>query len=119
VGVPVNVVSTAVTVEGAGAATMGAVNLMKASGPKAANAPGITAGGQATDEHGNKLGPSGEKQINSTSSNTREGANNKALNEGSSSVNHNNPKDGQGPHIHSGDAQGNKKPSSTHHEYPE
>ena len=119
VGVPVNVVSTAVTVEGAGAATMGAVNLMKASGPKAANAPGITAGGQATDEHGNKLGPSGEKQINSTSSNTREGANNKALNEGSSSVNHNNPKDGQGPHFHAGDAQGNKKPSSTHHEYPE
>ena len=118
VGVPVNVVSTAVTVEGAGAATMGAVNLMKASGPKAANAPGITAGGQATDEHGNKLGPSGEKQINSTSSNTREGANNKALNEGSSSVNHNNPKDGQGPHFHAGDAQGNKKPSSTHHEYP-
>jgi RHS repeat-associated protein len=119
VGVPVNVVSTAVTVEGAGAATMGAVNLMKASGPKAANAPGITAGGQATDEHGNKLGPSGEKQINSTSSNTREGANNKALNEGSSSVNHNNPKDGQGPHFHAGDAQGNKKPSSTHHEYPQ
>jgi hypothetical protein len=32
VGVPVNVVSTAVTVEGAGAATMGAVNLMKAGG---------------------------------------------------------------------------------------
>ena len=29
-------------------------------GPKAADAPGITVGGQATDRHGNKRGPSGQ-----------------------------------------------------------
>jgi hypothetical protein len=41
---------------------MGVTNLMKAGGPKAANAPGISAGGQATDAHGNKLGPRGSSE---------------------------------------------------------
>jgi len=88
------------------------------SGPKAADAPGVTAGGQATDAHGNKLGPSGETQIDRTRSNTREGARNRALGEGSGAVEHSNPRVGS-RHWHPTDAQGNKKPSSTHHEYPD
>jgi RHS repeat-associated protein len=86
------------------------------SGPKAADAPGVSAGGQATDKHGNKLGPSGEKQVNRTKSTTREAAGNKALNEGSGKVEHRNPKEGD-RHFHPTDADGNKKPASTHHEY--
>lgn len=92
--------------------------LKYSGGPKAADAPGVTAGGQATDAHGNKLGPSGETQIDRTRSNTREGARNRALGEGSGAVEHSNPRVGN-PHWHPTDAQGNKKPSSTHHEYPD
>ncbi len=88
------------------------------SGPKAADAPGVTAGGQATDAHGNKLGPSGETQIDRTRSNTREGARNRALGEGSGAVEHSNPRVGS-RHWHPTDSAGNKKPSSTHHEYPD
>lgn len=92
----------------------------KATGPvKAKDAPGVTAGGQATDRYGDKLGPSGDVQVNKTRSNTREGARNKALQEGSGAVNHHNPKEGQRPHLHPADPSGNKKPSSTNHEYPE
>jgi hypothetical protein len=80
---------------------------------------GVTAGGQATDKFGHKLGPSGEKQVNNTKSNTREGARNKARNEGSGVTEHRNPKDGQPPHFHPTDAQGKKVPSSTHHSYPD
>ncbi|MDZ7639829.1 MAG: RHS repeat-associated core domain-containing protein [Bryobacterales bacterium] len=47
------------------------------TGPvKAKDAPGVTAGGQATDKYGNKLGPSGDVQVNKTHSTTREGARN-------------------------------------------
>jgi len=88
------------------------------NGPKASDAPGITAGGQATDQHGRKLGPSGKPQINETNSNTREQAGNRALDEGAGKVEHANPKRGQ-PHFHPTDAQGNKKPGSTHHNYPD
>jgi len=115
-----NVVGAAVAAKGAAEASTGFIHLAKSAsqGPKAADATGVTAGGQATDEHGNKLGPSGEKQVNKTQSNTREGARNKALNEGSGAVDHHNPKQGK-PHFHPKDNKGNKKPSSPHHEYPE
>jgi hypothetical protein len=46
-----------------------------------------------------KLGPSGEPWVNKTTSNTREGARNKALNEGSGAVEHRTPKQGD-PHFH-------------------
>jgi len=69
-------------------------------------------------EIGNKLGGSGKPQQHETNSNTREAAKNKALNEGSRAVEHRAPKDGK-PHFHSADAQGNKKPSGTHHNYPD
>lgn len=89
-----------------------------ATGPKAADAPGVTAGGQATDKYGNKLGPSGKPQVNETNSNTREAARNRALGQGSGAVEHSNPQAGR-PHWHPTDAQGNKKPNSTHNNYPE
>jgi hypothetical protein len=88
------------------------------TGPKAADAPGVTAGGQATDKFGNKIAPSGETQVNKTKSTTREGARNKALNEGSRAAEHKRDQK-MGPHFHPADASGEKKPSSTHHEYPE
>jgi RHS repeat-associated protein len=88
------------------------------SGPKAGQAPGVTAGGQATDAHGNKLGPSGEAQVNKTKSNTREAARNKALNQGPRVVEHRAPRQGR-PHFHPADRDGEKTPSSTHHEYPD
>jgi len=87
------------------------------TGPKAADAPGVSAGGQATDAHGNKVGPSGDVQVNKTKSTTREGARNKALGEGSGAVEHATPTVGA-PHFHPTGADGEKKPSSTHHEYP-
>jgi RHS repeat-associated protein len=90
----------------------------KGSGPKADDAPGVTAGGQATDKYGNKLGPSGKPMVNKTTSNTREAARNKALNEGSGAVEHRKPKKGK-PHFHSTTKKGEKQSNSTHHEYPD
>jgi RHS repeat-associated protein len=118
------IVSEAAVLHGAATAAIGTVNLAKdaqqtsSGGPKANDAPGVSAGGQATDKHGNKLGPSGEPQVNKTRSNTREGARNKALNEGSGATEHRTPKQGD-PHFHPTDNKGKKKPSSTHHEYPD
>ena len=88
------------------------------SGPKAADAPGITAGGQATDKYGNKIGPSGQPQVDKTKSNTREEAGNRARGQGSGAVEHKRDKN-MGPHFHPADPSGEKKPNSVHHEYPE
>jgi RHS repeat-associated protein len=89
------------------------------SGPvRGRDAPGQTYNGQATDRFGNKLGPSGERQTNNTQSNPREGARNRALNEGSGATEHRNPRDGGPPHFHPTNNHGKKKPNSTHHQYP-
>jgi hypothetical protein len=104
-------VSQAMIVHGAATAVVATANLAK-------DTPGVSAGGQATDKHGNKLGPSGDAQVNRTRSNTREGANNRARNQGSRTTEHRNPRQGK-PHFHPADKQGKKKPSSTHHEYPD
>lgn len=111
---PVIVVGTAVGAHGVGAAAQGITHLMKS----ASGEVGVSSSGQKTDKYGNKLGGSGKPQQHETNSNTREKANNKALNEGSRSVNHSNPKSGQ-PHVHAADAEENKKPNSTHHNYPD
>jgi hypothetical protein len=87
------------------------------SGPKAADAPGVTSGGQATNEHGQKLGPSGKPQVNNVDKNTREKANN-AANKGSGTVEHGNPSRGD-PHFHTQRGDGTKKQDSTHYNYPE
>jgi hypothetical protein len=110
VGIPANVVSAGVIAQGVTTAGTATANLLKADV--------VTSSGQKADEHGNKLGGSGKPQQHETNSNTREKANNKALDEGSGSVNHSNPKSGQ-PHVHAADAEGNKKPNSTHHNYPD
>ncbi len=92
------------------------VNEKSSTGPSAENSPGVSSSGQATDQHGNKLGPSGKPMVNKTRSTTREAARSKALNEGSRVVEHRNPKRGE-RHFHPADAAGKKKPSSTHHDY--
>ena len=97
---------------------MSPIHPAASTGPKAATAPGVTAGGQATDKHGNKIGPSGSTQQNKTKSNTREGAKNKAKSEGSGTTEHKNPADGGKPHFHPTDPSGEKIPNATHHEYP-
>jgi len=114
VGIVVPAAGVAVAAHGAATAAIGSIHLAV----KAKDAAGVTAGGQATDKYGNKLGPSGEPQVNKTKSNTREAARNKALNEGSGATEHRTPTEGD-PHFHPTDAKGNKKPTSTHHEYPE
>jgi RHS repeat-associated protein len=88
----------------------------KGGGPKADDAAGVTAGGQATDKHGNKLTGSGQVQVNITRSNTREKAGNKALNQGSGKVEHRSPRVGN-RHFHPTNNKGKQKPGSTHHEF--
>jgi hypothetical protein len=83
---------------------------------KAKDAPGVTAGGQATDRFGNKTAPSGSPQINKTRSNTREGARNKALNQGSKAEEHRTPKRGR-RHFHPRRANGKKTRDNPHHEF--
>jgi hypothetical protein len=77
----------------------------------------VTAGGQRTNEHGQKVGPSGKPQVNNVSKNTREGANN-AANKGSGTINHAKPARGE-PHFHTKRGDGSKKQDSTHYNYPD
>jgi hypothetical protein len=100
------------------------VNLAKdaqqtsSGGPKASDAPGVTAGGQATNEHGQKRGPSGKPQANNVSKNTREGANN-AANKGSGTI-EDPPQGGkEQPHFHTKRGTGKKKRDNTHYNYPQ
>jgi RHS repeat-associated protein len=84
-----------------------------------AKAAGQTASGHPTDEHGNKLGPSGKPQVNVVRHSSRKAAKDAARNEGKGApVNHTNPQKG-GDHYHATDENGEKKPNSTHHEYPD
>jgi hypothetical protein len=79
---------------------------------------GKTAGGGATDEHGNKLGPSGKPQINTVKHPSLKKAKDAARKEGKKApVKHNNPKKGNS-HYHPTDANEEKIPNSTHHEFP-
>jgi len=90
-GVPAVAIGAAAEVHGSATAATALIYLAKAAGdassssqgPKAADAPGVSAGGQATDELGSKLGPSGKPMVHEAGpSNTREGARNAALNKG-------------------------------------
>jgi RHS repeat-associated protein len=134
VGVPGNIASAAVIMHGS--TTFGAAghHLLKSSndssggskptpaeekpntGPKAEDAPGVTAGGQATNKHGQKLAPSRKPQVNNVNRTTREAANN-AANKGSGVVEHRNPARG-GPHFHTKRGDGSKKQDVTHYNYP-
>ena len=83
---------------------------------KAKDAPGVTAGGQATNEHGQKLGPNGKPQVNNVNKNTREKAKN-AANKGSGTIEDTNPKRGD-PHFHTKRGDGTKKRDNVHYNYP-
>lgn len=87
-------------------------------GPKAADAPGVTAGGQATNEHGQKIAPSGKPQVNEVNRNTREGAKN-AANRGSGTIHDQNPKSGDRSHFHPARGDGSKVRDGSHYYYPE
>ena len=83
---------------------------------KAKDAP-ESAGGQATNEHGQKLGPNGKPQVNNVNKNTREKAKN-AANKGSGTIEDTNPKRGD-PHFHTKRGDGTKKRDNVHYNYPE
>jgi RHS repeat-associated protein len=103
--------------QGTGNSTPADPNQKKPLGPKKAeDAPGVTAGGQATNKHGQKLAPSGRPQINNVNKTTREGAKN-AANKGSGVMEHPNPRRG-GPHFHTNRGDGSKKQDGTHYNYP-
>jgi len=77
-----------------------------------------TSSGKPTDQHGNKLGPSGKPQVNTVEHPTQKAEKYAARNEGKGApVKHTNPKKGD-DHYHPTDKNGEKKPNSTHHEYP-
>jgi hypothetical protein len=88
------------------------------SGNSGTDAPGQTAGGRATDEHGNVLGPSGKPAVHEVDYSTRKRAKDAARNEGKGApVNHPTPAKGK-PHFHPTAEDGTKVPASTHHNYP-
>jgi hypothetical protein len=90
-----------------------------ATGPKAAEATGQTAGGQATDKYGNKLGPSKKPQVNQTDHSTEKAAKDAARQQGKRTLDkHPRPQKGD-PHYHPTDKDGKKIPNSTHHNYPD
>ena len=81
------------------------------------NSSGKTSSGHPTDQYGNKLGPSGEPQINTVKHSTQKSAKDAARNAGKGApVKHTTPKKG-GDHYHPTDGDGEKIPNSTHHEY--
>ena len=121
----VAVASQAMILHGAATAAIATTNLAKSAaeqtssgGPKPKDAPGVSAGGQATNEHGEKLGPSGKPAVHQVDHPTVKGAKDAARAEGKRApVKHPSPKKGE-PHFHATDSKGNKKPASTHHNYP-
>lgn len=81
------------------------------------DATGKSASGQATDEYGNKLGPSGKPQINIKKHPTEKRAKDAAREESKGApVKHPSPTKGN-RHYHPSDKDGKKVPGSTHHEF--
>jgi hypothetical protein len=82
------------------------------------SASGQTAGGRATDEYGNVLGPSGRPAAHNNDYPTKKRARDAARNAGKSApVNHPSPTRGK-PHFHPTGADGEKVPGSPHYNYP-
>ena len=72
-------------------------------------AAGVSAGGQATNEHGEKLGPSGKPAVHEADMSSKKGAKDAARNAGQAKpVQHPSPRQGK-PHFHPSDAKGKKK----------
>ena len=101
-------------------ATLGlaAGTVQEFSGNSPEDAPGQTAGGRATDEHGNVLGPSGKPAVHQKNHPTRKAAKDAARNEGKGApTSHPTPARGE-PHFHPTGPDGARIPNSTHHNYP-
>jgi RHS repeat-associated protein len=89
------------------------------AGNSGKTAPGQTAGGRATDEHGNVLGPSGEVAHHEVRSANRKQAKDRAKEAGKRAPEHH-PSPARGdPHYHPTGPDGNKAPGSPHYTYPE
>ena len=90
----------------------------KNGGPKAAESPGQTAAGRATDANGRPLGPSGKPSIHQVDSPTKKAAKDAARNAGQGApMQHPTPRRGE-PHFHPTDRKGKKIPDGTHYNYP-
>jgi RHS repeat-associated protein len=87
------------------------------SGPKAADAPTVTANGQAANAKGEKLGPSRKAQGHSKRHNTEKGAKEAAARDSKDGTARKdaNPRDGRGGHYHPNDTD---RSASDHHYYP-
>lgn len=82
-------------------------------------APGRTAGGRATDKHGNVLGPSARPAYHNVDHSTKKEAKDAARQEGKGApVKHASPAKGK-PHYHPTDEKGKQIRGSTHHNYPQ
>ena len=93
------------------------VSATSKSSSSGSNSAGKSAGGQAIDKNGNKIGPSGKPQVNTVRLGTRKLAKDAARSAGKGKpVLHNNPKKG-GNHFHPTDLNRNKIPNSTHFEF--
>ena len=114
VGAAIPAAGVAVAAAGATAAVGGATNMARISEA----AKGQSASGQATDEHGSKLGGSGKPQVHTVEHSTQKAAKDAARLEGAGKpVKHPSPQKGRG-HYHPTGGDGKKKPASTHHSYP-
>jgi hypothetical protein len=118
--------TTQVILEGLGAAVVSVVKEASAlltsdaqnKPAEARSSPGQTSSGQATDEHGNKLGPSGKPMRHNVDHSSKKAAKDAARDAGDGPpIHHPSPKVGK-PHYHSTDRAGDKKPG-VHHNYPE
>jgi RHS repeat-associated protein len=88
-------------------------------GPSASASPGTAASGQATDENGRKLGPSGRVVIHQVETPGGRGVDAKRAAKAAGHgepVQHNNPRKGK-PHYHPVDRNGKKIEDGTHYNY--
>ena len=104
-----------------GAKTLGSYLETRREAGKNSGAAGTgqTAGGRATDQYGNVLGPSGRPAVHDVDFSTKKGAKDAARNAGKGApVQHPSPTRGD-PHFHPTGADGEKVPGSPHYNYPE
>ncbi len=123
VAVPVAVVGGVAIAVGAGEAAVGRTMVLNAESNlkngRRVESAGRTASGHPTDRYGNKLGQSGEPQVNTVKHSTEKAAKDAARNEGKTApVKHPSPVKGD-PHYHPTGTDGEKLPNSTNHEYPD
>jgi len=114
------IVGTATLVAAAGLAVYEGVTLLAEKVSNSGKtAVGQTAGGKATDQYGNPLGPSNKPQIDRIKTSSKKEAKDIARALGDQApVNHPSPTEGE-PHFHPTGPDGEKIPNSPHVEYPQ